>query len=174
MKPLLVVMGVTGSGKSTIGELIASHLEVPFIDGDSLHPASNVAKMAAGNPLSDDDRWPWLVAVGKTLARSNGSGMVVACSALKRSYREAISEHAPRVLCVHLNVPRRILQERLEDRSGHFMPPALLDSQLSALEPLEASERGVTVDGEDPVEVVASHAIEALINGGFFDSPARR
>lgn len=98
----------------------------------------------------------------------------MACSALKRSYREAISEQAPRVVYVYLNVPRGILLERLEDRIGHFMPPALLDSQLAELEPLEAGDRGVTVRGEDPVDVVASHAIEALTNSGFADSPARR
>ena len=143
--PVLVVMGVSGSGKSTVGAALALELGVPFVDADGLHPAANVAKMAAGIPLTDDDRWPWLKLVGETLAGADDTGMVVACSALKRVYREAIVAEAPSVRFVFLNASRELLEARVANRPGHFMPASLLDSQLATLEPLAADEPGITV-----------------------------
>lgn len=160
--PLIVVMGVSGSGKSTIGALIADRLSVPFVDADSLHPARNVEKMASGIPLTDDDRWPWLAAVGRVLAEAEASGLVVACSALRRSYREAILVEAPRTLFVHLSGSRALLGLRLEGRSGHFMPTALLDSQFAILEPLESDEPGVVVDIGPAVPEIVADAVAQI------------
>ncbi|HEV7956372.1 MAG TPA: gluconokinase [Marisediminicola sp.] len=143
--PQLVVMGVSGSGKSTVGALLAEMLNVRFLDGDSLHPASNVAKMAAGTALTDDDRWPWLAVVGQSLAGASETGLVVACSALKRSYRLAILAEAPDVRFVFLKGSRELLIKRLGERIGHFMPATLLDSQFATLEPLQDDEPGITV-----------------------------
>ncbi|MFM9876658.1 MAG: gluconokinase [Rhodoglobus sp.] len=153
--PFIVVMGVSGSGKSTVGSLLAASLGVPFIDGDDLHPVSSLEKMAAGYPLTDDDRWPWLAAVGDALAAASRTGLVIACSALKRSYRDAIRRAAPEVTFVHLEGSREEFAQRTAARSGHFMPPALLDSQLATLEPLQAEEVGFAVtNSAAPGEVV--------------------
>ena len=161
--PLIVVMGVSGSGKSTVGAALAAALDVPFQDADPLHPASNVAKMAAGIALTDDDRMPWLALVGGELSaasssRGSGSGLVMACSALKRAYREAILAAAPDARFVFLDGSRELIESRLADRHGHFMPSSLLGSQLATLEPLESDEPGITVElraGESPSELVA-------------------
>jgi gluconokinase len=155
--PLIVVMGVSGSGKSTIGRLLAEQLEVPFIDADDLHPITNVDKMAAGQPLDDDDRWPWLAAVGEAIAGASRTGVVVACSALKRSYRDAIRAEAPAVTFVYLHGERELLASRLGKRENHFMPATLLDSQLETLQVPGDDEGGVTVgvDGS-PEEIVAA------------------
>jgi beta-N-acetylhexosaminidase len=154
--PRVVVMGVSGCGKTTIGDLVARELGVPFLDGDSLHPVENVAKMAAGTPLTDEDRWPWLATVGSRLAAAGGGGLVLACSALKRSYRDAIRAQAPDTIFLHLHGSKEVLRARTEGRTGHFMPPALLDSQLATLEPLDADEPGIVVDIEAPVQQVVS------------------
>ena len=138
-------MGVSGCGKSTVGALLAGRLGVPFIDADSLHPAANVARMSAGIALTDSDRRPWLDAVGRALAAAP-DGAVVACSALRRCYRDAIREHAPDAVFAHLHGPREVLARRLAARLDHFMPAALLDSQLATLEPLEPGESGVTLN----------------------------
>ena len=122
-------MGVSGSGKSSVGIAIAEKLGVNFTDADVLHPASNVAKMAAGTPLTDADRWPWLDLVGRALADAGDAGLVVACSALKRSYRDAIRAAAPSARFVHLVVPRTVLGDRVASRPGHFMPASLVDSE---------------------------------------------
>ncbi len=149
-RPLIVVMGVSGSGKSTVGVLVAERVGVPFIDADDLHPAANVAKMSAGQPLDDGDRWPWLAAVGDALAAASESGLVIACSALKRSYRDAIRDRAPSAVFVHLHGERELLAQRLGLRVGHFMPGSLLDSQLATLEP-PGDDEGVTVSiDQDP------------------------
>ena len=158
----VVVMGVSGCGKTTIGDLVARELGLPFLDGDSLHPVENVAKMAAGIPLTDEDRWPWLTAVGSELATAGDGGLVLACSALKRSYRDAIRAQAPDTVFLHLNGSKDVLSARLEGRSDHFMPATLLESQLSVLEPLEADESGVVVDIAFPVDQVVSQALTGL------------
>ena len=156
-KPLIVVMGVSGSGKSTVGALVAEEFGVPFADADDLHPETNVEKMAAGTPLTDDDRWPWLALVGDALAAATDTGLVVACSALRRIYREAILQRAPGTRFVLLDATRETLTARLSARAGHFMPPALLDSQLATLEPLEADEPGIIVHVDaTPAAIVAA------------------
>lgn len=158
----VIVMGVSGCGKTTIGDLVARELGVPFLDGDSLHPVENVAKMAAGTPLTDEDRWPWLATVGTELANAGDGGMVLACSALRRSYRDAIRAQAPDTIFLHLHGSRAVLGQRLEGRSGHFMPATLLESQLATLEPLEADEAGIVVDIAAPVNDVVREALAGL------------
>ncbi len=152
----LVVMGVSGSGKTTVGAALADALGLPFVDGDELHPAANVAKMAAGIPLDDADRAPWLDAVGAVLA---AGPVVAACSALKRAYRDRLRAAAPALELVFLDGSRELLASRLVARPGHFMPASLLDSQLATLERPSPDERPVTVDVAAPVaEIVASLA----------------
>lgn len=143
--PILVVMGVSGSGKTTVGEALAVKLGVPFQDADSLHPASNVAKMVSGHALTDDDRIPWLALVGAELSAARGSGLVMACSALKRSYRAAILAVASDVHFIYLAGSRELLNSRVQHRQGHFMPASLLESQLATLESLDIDEPGITV-----------------------------
>jgi carbohydrate kinase (thermoresistant glucokinase family) len=151
----IVVMGVSGSGKSLIGSGLAARRGWVFVDGDDLHPEANVAKMAAGIPLTDDDRWPWLDAVAATLAASTG-GIVVACSALRRAYRDRIRRAAPDVVFLELAGPRDLLWQRMTARPGHFMPASLLDSQLATLESLAPDEPGAVVSIEGaPAEVLA-------------------
>lgn len=148
--PRVVVMGVSGSGKSTVGWLLARRLDVAFVDADGLHPPANVAKMTAGEPLTDADRLPWLRAVAAELAAAP-AGAVVACSALRRRYRDVLRDGAPGVTFVHLDGSRDVLAARLAARLDHFMPASLLDSQLATLEPLDADEAGVVLDvGETP------------------------
>jgi len=157
----VVVMGPSGSGKSTVGEALAAKLGVPFVDADDLHPITNIDKMSAGIPLTDDDRWPWLKAVGQTIAEADDTGVVVACSALRRVYREAIAREAPGTRFVFLDGSRALLTERLAARKGHFAGPALLESQLETLEPLESDEKGVTVSIEGtPQEIVERAAAQ--------------
>ena len=141
----IVVMGVSGSGKSTVGSALAQRLRVPYCDADTLHPPANFAKMAAGQPLNDEDRHPWLERVGRWLA-GHSDGAVVSCSALKRKYRDQLRAHCPRVEFLHLAGSPELIARRLVGRSGHFMSPALLQSQFDALDPLGADERGVVVD----------------------------
>lgn len=144
-KPLVVVAGVSGAGKSTVGALVAERLGVPFADADSLHPPTNVVKMAAGIPLTDDDRWPWFRLVGRALADAEATGLMIACSALRRSYRDAILAEAPTARFVVLDMSPELLAGRLAARQKHFMPASLLASQLAMLEPLAADEPGFTV-----------------------------
>jgi len=147
-------MGVSGSGKSTVGAALAAALGLPFVDGDALHPAANVAKMAAGIPLTDDDRWPWLDAVGERLA---ASPVVIACSALRRVYRDRLRSAAPGIRFVLLDGSRELLAERMGARADHFMPTALLDSQLATLERPDADERVRVYDvAEAPAAIVAA------------------
>lgn len=144
-----IVMGVSGSGKSTIGQALAEALALPFCEGDSLHPASNIAKMSAGQPLSDDDRWPWLERIADWIrARlETGEGGVVSCSALRRRYRDLLRQAGNRVRFIYLDIPRQVLQQRLQARH-HFMPAALLDSQLQTLEPPQPDEAPLVVRGD--------------------------
>lgn len=144
--PRVVVMGVSGAGKSTIGALVADAMNIPFMDGSSLHPIANVRKLAAGTPLTDEDRLPWLEIVGGELAKASTRGVIIACSALKRSYRDAIRAKAPETIFLHLDGTIEVLSARLEGRSGHLMSPALLSLQLAALEPLESDERAVIIN----------------------------
>jgi gluconokinase len=154
-------MGVSGSGKTTVGRLVADRLGVGFVDGDDLHPAENVAKMRAGMPLTDGDRQPWLTRVGSTLADAPG-GIVVACSALKRDYRDTIRRHAPRAVFVWLTTDPSRLAERLSRRAGHFMPASLLASQLETLQPLAGDEPGIAIDVTDSPQAVADAAVAAI------------
>ena len=164
LPPLVVVMGVSGSGKTTIGTLVAHELGVDFIDGDSLHPLENVQKMASGTPLEDEDRWPWLEAVGRTLHEhgERREGLVVACSALKRAYRERIRSQAPSALFLHLDGTLEVLTRRIEGRSGHFMPASLLRSQIEILEPLAQEEGGYVLDIDQPVAQMVDDAVTRL------------
>jgi len=156
----IVVMGPSGSGKSTVGRALSDLIGARFVDGDDLHPAANVAKMAAGIPLEDADRMPWLRVVGETL-RSDDD-IVVACSALKRAYRDAIRDEAPDAFFAELSVPRETLEERMRARADHFMPASLLSSQLDTLEPLGDDERGVRVGESSGVDGTASEIAEAV------------
>jgi len=162
-KPPVVVMGVSGSGKSSVGERLALALGYPFVEGDGLHPAANIAKMSRGEALSDDDRWPWLDEIGKRLRVAAKTGVVVSCSALRLAYRERLRQAAgPALRFVYLDVSRSLLDERLRGRQGHFMPLSLLDSQLAALEAPQG-ESGVTVVKVDgPVDCVVHEALAAL------------
>jgi gluconokinase len=154
--PAVVVMGVSGSGKSTVGALLASRLGLPFVDGDALHPEANVRKMAAGVPLDDDDRAPWLDAVG---ARLTQGGVVVACSALRRAYRDRLRDAAPAAQFVLLHGTRSLLASRLAARVDHFMPAALLDSQLGILElPTPGEQVRVYDIALPPAEIAADAA----------------
>jgi gluconokinase len=149
----VVVMGVSGSGKSTVGSALAQRLRVPYVDADTLHPAANVAKMVAGKPLDDGDRFPWLEKVGDWLAAQHDGG-VVSCSALKRTYRDQLRAHCPTVEFLHLDGSPELMGRRVTTRSGHFMPSGLLASQFDALEPLGPDESGVTVDAGQGVAAI--------------------
>lgn len=152
-------MGVSGSGKTTIGERLAAALGLRFVDGDALHPAANVAKMHAGIPLTDDDRWPWLDAVGAVLAEGH---VVVACSALRRVYRDRLRAAAPDLRLVYLRGDASLLAVRIGHRKGHFMPAALLQSQLDTLEEPGADEHPIVLDISDSVTELVETAAEAL------------
>lgn len=143
--PSLVVMGVSGSGKTTVGRALAERLGVPFADADDFHGAASIAKMAAGIALEDADRLPWLRRVGAWLAGQPGGG-VVTCSALRRRYRDVLREQVPGALFVHLDGDREVVRRRVAARQGHFMPVSLVDSQYAALEPLGPDENGVVLD----------------------------
>ncbi len=158
--PLLVVMGVSGSGKSTVGAALAQRLGVPFEDADDLHPPANIAKMSAGVALDDDDRRPWLETIGKWLAAHDGDGGVISCSALKRSYRDQLRAHAARAVFVHLHGTREVIARRQASRPGHFMPASLLDSQFDTLEPLAEDEAGVVIDVDQPVDVIVQQYVD--------------
>ncbi|WP_372698998.1 gluconokinase [Arthrobacter sp. JSM 101049] len=157
----VVVMGVSGSGKTTVGELLAIELDGAFVDGDALHPESNIEKMSAGIPLDDDDREPWLREIGAELGAAAAAGrtLVIGCSALKRSYRDLIRAAAPDTRFVHLHGTVELLGERMQVRPGHFMPASLLDSQLATLEDLGVDESGKVFDiAETPADLAAAAA----------------
>ena len=161
----LVVMGVSGSGKSSVGRALANALQAEFIEGDDLHSSANVARMAAGVPLTDADRQPWLDAVAAAIAEGEARGMstVTACSALRRAYRDRLRAAVPasRMRFVFLDVDEATLRGRMDGRD-HFMPPDLLASQLATLEPLASDELGVTIDARTPIDAVVATALAAL------------
>ncbi len=160
----LVVMGVSGSGKSTIAERLAARLGWRFEDADRFHPPANVAKMSAGYPLTDEDRWPWLQAIADEIDRicKARERAVIACSALKRAYRDILVHGRDDVRIVFLNGTQDLIAERLAARNGHFMPPGLLASQFMTLEPPQAGERPLTVSIDASVETIVDDIIRQL------------
>jgi gluconokinase len=164
--PAMVIMGVAGSGKSTVGSLLAQRLGLTFIDGDDLHPAANKEKMSSGVPLNDTDRHPWLAEIGATLRRggSDGAGVIVACSALKRRYRDQLRAEAGELLFLHLVGDPETLSQRLAARNHEFMPAGMLHSQLAALEALDADELQVQLDIRQSPSALIEQACRALAN----------
>jgi gluconokinase len=160
----LVVMGVSGSGKSTIAEYLATRLGWRYVDGDLFHPPANVAKMSAGHPLTDEDRWPWLRAIAAEIDRlaAAGTRAVVACSALKRAYRNILVHGRDDIRIVFLDGTQDLIAKRLAARKGHFMPPGLLDSQFRTLEPPQPSERPITVSIDASVDGIADDIVRQL------------
>jgi gluconokinase len=151
-------MGVSGSGKSTVGAALAQRLRVPFADADDFHPPANIEKMTAGHPLNDDDRRPWLESIGKWLAEHPGGG-VMSCSALKRAYRDQLREHCPDVEFLHLSGTPEVIGRRQASRPGHFMPASLLASQFETLEPLAADENGVAIDVDQNIDSIVDQYV---------------
>jgi gluconokinase len=157
----IVVMGVSGSGKSTVGAALAQRLRVPFADADDFHPEANIAKMTAGEPLNDDDRYPWLEAIGEWLAKRGEGGGVMSCSALKRMYRDQLRRHCTDVEFLHLSGSPEVIGKRQASRPGHFMPASLLESQFRTLEPLEPDERGTVIDVDQNIDAIVESYLAA-------------
>ncbi len=162
----IVVMGVSGSGKSTVGAALAQRLRVPFGDADDFHPPANITKMSAGQSLDDDDRYPWLEAIGEWLALHRDDGGVMSCSALKRKYRDQLRRHCAEVEFLHLSGSPDVIGQRQASRPGHFMPASLLASQFDTLEPLESDERGIAIDVHRNIDSI----VETYVASS--DSPA--
>ncbi len=161
---VVVVMGVSGVGKTTVATGLAAALGWTYAEGDALHPEANVAKMAAGVPLTDEDRWPWLRSIGAWMSAEIAAGRsaVVTCSALRRSYRDLLREGRPEVVFCHLTADPDLLGERVSHRTDHYMPASLLTSQLATLEPLEPDEPGFAVAAEGEPSVVVARALDLL------------
>ncbi|MDP9835412.1 gluconokinase [Neorhizobium huautlense] len=159
----VIVMGVSGSGKSSVGILLAEKLGLPYVEGDELHPKSNVEKMSKGTPLTDEDRWPWLDIIGERLAEGATSGIVITCSALKVIYRDRLRKAAGGKLAfVFLDGSKELLTDRMGHRTGHFMPLSLLETQLATLERPDKEDGVVTVDIDATPEAITDTAIEGL------------
>jgi gluconokinase len=160
----LILMGVSGSGKTTIGERLAARMSWRYEDADTFHPASNVAKMSAGQPLTDHDRWPWLKAIAAEIDRACTAGerVVIGCSALRRVYRDVLVHGRDDVRFIYLEGPQAMIADRLGQRKGHFMPPGLLASQFQTLEPPTPDEWAVTVSIDAQVEVIVDRIISQL------------
>ncbi|QRP44996.1 gluconokinase [Amycolatopsis sp. FDAARGOS 1241] len=158
---VIVVMGVSGSGKTTVGEQLAERLGVEYAEADAFHPKANIEKMSAGHPLTDEDREPWLRAIEKWIAGHQRTGGVVSSSALKRRYRDELREGG-KVWFLHLHGERDLLAERIKNREGHFFPVSLLDSQLADLEPLQPDEPGRVVEITDPPADLVEAALVAF------------
>lgn len=160
----LIVMGVAGSGKTTIARALAARLGWRFEDGDAFHPASNVEKMHSGRPLTDEDRWPWLRAIAAEVDRTRDAGehLVVACSALKRVYRDILIGKRTGVRLIYLKGTRDLILQRLRARRGHFMPPELLDSQFATLEEPDPDEDAVVVDVAPAVDAIVDDIVRQL------------
>ena len=161
LAPRIVVCGVSGSGKTTVGVALARSLAVPFVDGDDLHPPDNIAKMSGGTPLSDEDRWPWLDRVGEVLDTAP-SGIVVACSALRVAYRGVIRSRTASAQFVFLDAQGPVLRQRMLDRPDHFMPVSLLGTQLAAVEPLTPNENGLSLDALLPAPQLVARITQWL------------
>jgi gluconokinase len=161
---LVVVMGVSGAGKTTVGRAIAEKMGWEYAEGDDFHPRANVEKMASGRPLTDEDRWPWLRAIGAWLTAHEAAGRnaVVTCSALRRVYRDLLRQDRPDVRFCHVAADEGLIKERLDHRQGHYMPPSLLPSQLATLEPLEPDEPGVVIAATGSAEEIVVRALDAL------------
>lgn len=153
--------GVSGCGKSTVGAALAARLDAPFVDADDLHPPANIAKMAAGHPLTDSDRMPWLDTVGVWLEHHEGG--VCACSALRHGYRDRLRAFASDVRFVMLSVEHDVVAARVRARHGHFMPATLVDSQFADLEPLGPDEPGITVDATMPLEAIVEEIVDRVL-----------
>lgn len=157
----IVLMGVAGCGKSSVGVALSAALGAPYRDGDDLHPPENIAKMSRGEALTDTDRWPWLTLVGQSLGRD--APLIIGCSALKRSYRDHITTQAGApVLFIHLSGAREVIEARMRARKGHFMPPALLDSQFATLELPLPDETAITVDIAQPLNAVIADIAQQI------------
>jgi gluconokinase len=156
----IVVMGVSGSGKSTVGAALAQRTRVPFADADDFHPPANIQKMTSGQPLTDDDRYPWLEAIGEWLEARCADGGVMSCSALKRSYRDRLRRHCPQVIFLHLAGSPEVIGRRQASRPGHFMPASLLASQFETLEPLQSDERGVAIDVDQDIDSIIENYLQ--------------
>jgi gluconokinase len=161
---IVVCMGVSGSGKTTVAKGIAKRMDWAYAEGDDFHPKANVEKMRSGTPLTDEDRWPWLRRIGDWISEQESAGRsaVVTCSALRRAYRDLLREGRPAVRFCHVDEPQAVIAERLQQRHGHYMPASLLASQFAILERLEPDEPGVTVSGEGSEEEVLAAALDAL------------
>ena len=172
----LIMMGISGSGKSTIGEKLAARLRFSYQDGDTFHPASNVAKMSAGQPLTDDDRRPWLQAIADEIDRLCGEGRhaVIACSALKRTYRDILVHGRDDVRIVYLRGSQPLIASRLAQRTHHFMPPELLASQFKTLEPPAPAEHPITVSVDAPVDRIVDDIVTQLQPGAAVSCADRR
>jgi len=157
-----VFMGVSGSGKTSVAERIAARLELPFAEADAFHPEANISKMSAGVPLTDEDRWPWLTELADWIAAHEvlGESTVMACSALRRSYRDVLRRGAPGVHFVHMHGTEEVIWERIEAREDHFMPPALLRSQLETLERLGPDEEGLELDVRGDLDELSAQALD--------------
>jgi gluconokinase len=171
----IVVMGVSGSGKSTVAGELVGRLGWDFAEGDEFHPPENVEKMRAGTPLDDDDRWPWLRRLAAWIGEHEAEGhdAVVTCSALKRSYRDLLCDGHPSVWFAHVQAASELIRDRVVHRSGHYMPASLLDSQLATLEPLQDDEPGAVISGVDPPAQVAAHLLTALSQERSLDLPTQ-
>jgi gluconokinase len=161
--PVIVVMGVSGSGKSTVGGLLAQWLGVPYAEADDFHPPANIAKMSAGHPLDDTDRAPWLDAIADWIAERGDRGGVVGCSALRRRYRDRLRAATPDLFFLHLDGPPALIASRLAARRQHFMPSGLLESQFDALEPLRSDEAGAVVPIDGGPQQIAERALGVLL-----------
>src|SRR6187431_2375836 len=158
----IVVMGVSGSGKSTVGAALAQRLRVPFADADDFHPPANIDKMTTGQALNDDDRYPWLEAIGEWLAARCADGGVMSCSALKRKYRDQLRRHCPNTIFLHLAGTPEVIGRRQASRPGHFMPASLLVSQFDTLEPLAPDENGVVVDVDQSIDAIVNEYVSTI------------